>query len=58
MNKLIGDVNLSDKLTSDEKKLVIFAFEKQQLLGECITTNAELVEELELTPYKIKKITK
>jgi hypothetical protein len=45
-------------LTENEKKLVLFVMEKQFVTGECVVTNSDLIDELEISSYQLKKITK
>jgi hypothetical protein len=48
----------SDLLTENEKKLILFVLGRQFIMGECVVTNEELIEELELTKYHLSKVTK
>ena len=58
MFKLKTMVKESPLLDDNEKKMVLFVLDRQLISGECVVTNAELLEELDVTKYQLSKITK
>ncbi len=58
MKGLKEKIKNTSLLTEDEKKLLLFVIEREFITGECVVTNSNLIYELEISNYKLKKITK
>ena len=51
-------VQNSELLTEDQKKMILFVLDRQFIIGECVVTNDELSEELDIDIKTLAKVTK